>query len=83
MKNITVSVPEAIYRQARVKAAEMDTSVSADVKRFQLSYWDACIIATAQSMNCVKVYSEDLQDGQDFGGLVVENPFVRGDASSD
>lgn len=34
MKNITVSVDDAVYRQARIKAAERDTSVSALVKRF-------------------------------------------------
>jgi hypothetical protein len=34
MKNITVSVEENVYRQARIKAAERDTSVSALVKQF-------------------------------------------------
>ncbi len=34
MKNITVSIDDETYRQARVQAAEQDTSVSALVKRF-------------------------------------------------
>lgn len=34
MKNITVSLPDEIYRKARVKAAERDTSVSALVREF-------------------------------------------------
>lgn len=34
MKNITVSVPDETYRQARVRAAELDTSVSALVRGF-------------------------------------------------
>ena len=34
MKNITVSVPEEVYRRARVMAAERDSSVSALVKEF-------------------------------------------------
>jgi hypothetical protein len=34
VRNITVSVPEEVYRRARVKAAERDTSVSALVKQF-------------------------------------------------
>ncbi len=34
MKNITVSLPDDVYRQARIKAAEQDTSVSALVKTF-------------------------------------------------
>ena len=34
MKNITVSVQEDVYRRARIKAAEANTSVSALVRRF-------------------------------------------------
>ncbi len=34
MRNITVSVDDEIYRRARVRAAEMDTSVSALVRQF-------------------------------------------------
>ncbi len=34
MKNITVTVDEDTYRRARVRAAELDTSVSALVRAF-------------------------------------------------
>jgi len=34
MKNITVSLDDETYRRARVKAAELDTSVSSLVRRF-------------------------------------------------
>jgi len=34
MRNITVSVPEDVYRQARIKAAEQGESVSALVAQF-------------------------------------------------
>jgi hypothetical protein len=34
VKNITVSLPDDVYRRARVKAAEQDTSVSALVREF-------------------------------------------------
>ncbi|GIK80632.1 MAG: hypothetical protein C3F17_06585 [Bradyrhizobiaceae bacterium] len=34
MKNITVTVDDETYRRARIKAAELDTSVSALVKRY-------------------------------------------------
>lgn len=37
MKNITVSVEDEIYRRARVKAAERETSVSALVRQFLLA----------------------------------------------
>lgn len=34
MKNITVSLPDDVYRRARIRAAERDTSVSALVREF-------------------------------------------------
>lgn len=37
MKNITITVPEDVYRRARIKAAERDTSVSALVRQFLMS----------------------------------------------
>lgn len=44
-------------------------------QRFQLSYWDAAILAAAKQMGCHTVYSEDLNDGQDYDGVRVVNPF--------
>ncbi len=38
MRNITVSLPDDIYRRARVRAAESDTSVSALVRDFLTSF---------------------------------------------
>ncbi len=34
MRKITVAVPDETYRQARTRAAELDTSVSALVRKF-------------------------------------------------
>jgi predicted nucleic acid-binding protein len=45
--------------------------------RYQLSYWDSAIIAAARAGNCMEVLSEDMNDGQDYGGVVVMNPFER------
>jgi predicted nucleic acid-binding protein len=42
---------------------------------FQLSYWDAAIIESARALGCARVLSEDLADGRDYDGVVVENPF--------
>ena len=36
MKNITIAVPDDVYRRARIRAAEHDTSVSAMVREFLL-----------------------------------------------
>lgn len=44
-------------------------------RRFQLSYWDAAIIEAARVMGCTQVLSEDLNDGQDYTGVQVVNPF--------
>jgi predicted nucleic acid-binding protein len=44
-------------------------------QRFQLSYWDAAIIEASRAMGCTQVLSEDLSDGQDYGGVQVANPF--------
>jgi predicted nucleic acid-binding protein len=44
--------------------------------RFQISYWDAAILAAAQVGRCQQVLSEDLSHGQDYDGVVVVNPFL-------
>jgi len=46
-------------------------------RRFRIAVWDALIIAAARSAGCDSVLSEDLQAGQDFDGVTVENPFAR------
>lgn len=43
--------------------------------RFQISFWDAAILAAARACNCAEVLSKDLNDGQDYGGVRVVNPF--------
>ena len=52
----------------------MRASLSAK-QRFQISYWDAAIVEAARALGCPTLLSEDLNDGQDFDGLSVENPF--------
>jgi len=44
-------------------------------QRSQLSYWDAAIIEASRAMGCMQVLSEDLNDGQDYSGVRVANPF--------
>jgi predicted nucleic acid-binding protein len=40
-----------------------------------ISYWDAAILEAARALSCDVVLSEDLNDGQDYAGVRVENPF--------
>lgn len=44
-------------------------------RRFGMSYWDAAILEASRSVGCDVVLSEDLSDGEDYGGVRVENPF--------
>ncbi len=43
--------------------------------RWGVSYWDAAIMEAARIMSCEEVLTEDLADGQDYGGVRVVNPF--------
>lgn len=45
------------------------------VSRFQIGYYDAAILAAARQLRCKVVQSEDLNDGQDYDGVKVSNPF--------
>jgi predicted nucleic acid-binding protein len=40
-----------------------------------LSLYDSLIIQAAIDLSCTTLYSEDLQDGQQFGMLTITNPF--------
>jgi predicted nucleic acid-binding protein len=44
-------------------------------ERYKLSWYDSLIVSAAQQGGCAVLYSEDLQDGQQFGSVTVRNPF--------
>jgi predicted nucleic acid-binding protein len=43
---------------------------------YGITFWDAAIVAAAESRGCDRILSEDLNAGQFYGGVVVANPFV-------
>lgn len=43
--------------------------------RYQISYWDALIIAAAERSGCDRIISEDLNPGQLYHGIAVVSPF--------
>ena len=43
--------------------------------RWQISYWDAAIVAAARHLGCEMLLTEDLQHGQNMDGVEVVNPF--------
>jgi predicted nucleic acid-binding protein len=49
--------------------------------RYRLSFWDSLIVGAAKSASCRFLLTEDLQAGQDFGGLLAINPFLQDPAS--
>ena len=44
--------------------------------RYQIDYWDAGILAAAEHARCHLLWSEDLNPGQLYATVHVENPFA-------
>jgi predicted nucleic acid-binding protein len=58
-----------------ITPALFDSAV--DIKRrYQISYWDAAIVAAAKELGAKIIYSEDLAHGQTYDGIRVMNPFL-------
>jgi predicted nucleic acid-binding protein len=53
----------------------MQAALSAK-ERFQISHWEAAIIEAARMLGCHTVVSEDLNDQQNYDGVIVNNPFL-------
>jgi predicted nucleic acid-binding protein len=47
-------------------------------RRSLISFWDALVIQAAEEAGCSRLLSEDLNPGQSFGGVRIENPFAPG-----
>ena len=45
--------------------------------RYRVNFWDGLILAAAQKEDAEILWSEDLNDGQNYGGVIVRNPFPR------
>lgn len=44
--------------------------------RYGIAYWDAAVIAGARRLGASVLVTEDLSDGQNYGGVQVVNPFA-------
>lgn len=44
--------------------------------RYQLSFWDALIVAAALKSGAARILSEDFNAGQEIAGIKIENPFA-------
>ncbi len=43
--------------------------------RYDIQYWDGAVLAAAHRLGAAVLYSEDLNHGQTYGSVRVENPF--------
>lgn len=57
-----------------IGAAEITAAIQIE-ERYRISFWDALIVAAAESGGAEFLLTEDLSDGQRYGGIVVRNPF--------
>ena len=65
-----LQLPTVVVQADQITAAlELET-------RFQIPFWDSLILAAADSGGARVVFSEDLNHGQRYGNVVVENPFL-------
>jgi predicted nucleic acid-binding protein len=62
------------WQPATVDGAILDRAWKVQ-DRYKLSFWDALIVASAKSISCRYLLTEDLQADQNLDGIVVINPF--------
>ena len=62
-------LPLVVVTPAHIRSA-MDIEL-----RYQLSFWDSLILAAAEAGGAEVLYTEDLNDGQQYGAVLVRNPF--------
>jgi predicted nucleic acid-binding protein len=79
-KALSVDTATAIVNEmAQLNCVSVDASlVQAAItegQRWQLSHWDALMLAAARRSGCDVVLTEDLSDGASYDGLRIENPF--------
>ena len=70
-------VVEELLGPARPLTAAVHARAVVLARDQELSFYDALIVAAALDAGCQVLCSEDLQHGQKFGTLRVENPFRR------
>jgi predicted nucleic acid-binding protein len=82
---VPLSVEQARARLRAFSRWPVHSPLAADVlaaaalsTHSQISFWDAMIIRSATEMGCARLWSEDLNAGQEISGVLVSNPFTAG-----
>lgn len=64
----------ATWRVYEPGRADLFAAIDASME-WNISFWDAMILVAARRSGASILWSEDLNDGQEYGGVVVRNPF--------
>ena len=72
LTEVLCELPLVIVTPAHIQSA-IDNEL-----RYQISFWDALILAAAEAGGAEILYTEDLNHGQQYGGLIAHNPFHSG-----
>jgi len=62
--NVVQQSPALIRRAVEIKAS------------YQIGFWNACIISAAEHAKCNIILSEDMNTGQFYSGIAMQNPFA-------
>ena len=70
-----LAVIEDLLGPARPLTAAMHAQAVVLARDHEVSFYDALIVAAAVDARCRVLISEDMQHGQKFGALTIQNPF--------
>jgi len=87
---VTSRIPQPIPpRRAREIISDLGTWTIAVVEvsdilqaselggRYRLNFWDALILVAARKEDAEVIWSEDFNDGQNYGSIIARNPLTR------
>lgn len=64
-----------LTRPIATTTPDLFTRAVAVSRRYQISYWDAAIVAAAAQLGCATLYTQDLNSGQTYDGVTARDPF--------
>ena len=71
-----LSVVKALVSEAAPVTVAVHEKAIEIARDHNFSVYDALIVASALSMGCARLLTEDMQHGRSIEGLVIENPFA-------
>jgi len=64
-----------VYCSAPAQSPERQEQAWSIQDQFGVQWWDALLLASANAAGCTHFLSEDLNDGQNYGGVIAVSPF--------